>query len=287
MKKKLGIVTIFLCFLFASNFLFAQRNLFKPSIEFAKYLSNKKLYKESNYVLNSMLNADSNSDKKDSIYFLLGNTYTAIDSFTKANECYFLVSKTSSLFNIANYKVAINFLKNNKIDSVTATLKNFDTNNITAKEYSCLINNAVAIKQKKYNNYDSIFVNNSNNILIQSVNKNIAVSYQKTIHYKHKSPFIAGALSAALPGLGKLYAGKPGEFLGSLLPLTAMFFLCKEAYKNDGAASVPFIGLATVSTIFYIGNIYGSAVSIKARNNQFYNKINNEVLVSLDFPFGK
>ena len=69
--------------------------------------------------------------------------------------------------------------------------------------------------------------------------------------------------------------------------MTAMFFLCKEAYKNDGIKSVPFIGLTSIATVFYLGNIYGSIMSVKASNNNFYNKSNNEILVSLDIPLGK
>lgn len=73
-----------------------------------------------------------------------------------------------------------------------------------------------------------------------------------------KNPFCAGVLSALVPGLGKMYAGKPGDGLFSLLTIGIFGGMAAYGFYEEGVSSVKAWIYASIGGIFYLGNIYGS-----------------------------
>lgn len=221
---------------------------------------------------------------RDSANFYLGVNFYISSRLNNADYCFSLVSNKSNLYNLSVFRRLVIAINLNQQDSIHFLISKLDYTKKDAAIYAELIRKAnSALFQNPLTNASTSndFIQNDSTITM--LNNCIA----KRNLFKPKSAFVAGTLSAILPGLGKVYNKKSGEFLGTLLPMAAMFFLCKEAYKNDGIKSVPFIGLTGIATVFYLGNIYGSIMSVKASNNNFYNKSNNEILVSLDIPLGK
>lgn len=283
--RKVVLVIIFIeVFGLGSKKIFAQINSVNPSINFSTYLTNKKLYSESIYVLQLLLNNTTDSLIKDSANFYLGINFTLTDRTKNADYFFSLVSNKSDLYNLSVYRRLVIATKLNHQNTISNLIPKLDYTKPEAKIYANLIKKAnTALYQTDI--IDDTINNNSN--LNDTTTNILNKCIEKRNFFKPKSALVAGALSAIVPGLGKIYNKKAGEFLGTLLPIGAMFFLCKEAYKNDGVKSVPFIGLTSIATVFYLGNIYGSIMSVKASNNNFYNKSNNEILVSLDVPLGK
>jgi len=74
----------------------------------------------------------------------------------------------------------------------------------------------------------------------------------------HRSPMLAALLSSALPGSGKVYAGRPADGLYSLL-VTGSSVLVAASYGQDEKWTRAGLFGAT-GLFFYLGNIYGSAV---------------------------
>ncbi len=96
-----------------------------------------------------------------------------------------------------------------------------------------------------------------------------------------RDPVLAGALSALLPGAGKLYAGRPTDalfslgFIGSLVVLSALNF------SHEGIGSVRGWTYGSLALVFHAGNVYGAVVAaeefnrggddlVEARARKFY-----------------
>ena len=93
--------------------------------------------------------------------------------------------------------------------------------------------------------------------------KKLRGDFLKYKKYSHRSPLLAGALSAAVPGLGKLYAGRKHSFMITLLTNIANGVQAYESVDKLGIKhpfSIFSIGLFSV---FYAANIYGSYHDMK------------------------
>jgi len=99
-----------------------------------------------------------------------------------------------------------------------------------------------------------------------------------------RSPLLAGLLSAAVPGLGKVYAGKPAEGVAGFLYLAVMGATTWDFYRGAGPRSALFILSASVTGIFYLGNIAGSATAVRRQNKEFNHEMDQRILFDLHIP---
>jgi tetratricopeptide (TPR) repeat protein len=95
--------------------------------------------------------------------------------------------------------------------------------------------------------------------------------------YKHS--IIAGFLSAILPGTGKMYCKLYSDGFFSLALIGGTGWLAYDGFHRGGINSVKGWFLGTLSGIFYLGNIYGSAVAAQNYNR----RIENELLAKISF----
>jgi tetratricopeptide (TPR) repeat protein len=82
-----------------------------------------------------------------------------------------------------------------------------------------------------------------------------------------KKPWVAGAASALLPGLGKAYTGRWRDGAVSLLFVSVNGFVAYQSFARNGISSPYGWIFGTLSTSFYIGNIVGSSKAAKKYNN--------------------
>lgn len=108
--------------------------------------------------------------------------------------------------------------------------------------------------------------------------------YQALLDVPVRSPFIAGLLSAAVPGLGKVYAGKTGEGIAGFLYTLSFGATAYDFYRGAGPQSALFIISASVAGIFYIGNIWGSMVAVNRIKQEFHYEIDQRILFDLHIP---
>jgi hypothetical protein len=95
----------------------------------------------------------------------------------------------------------------------------------------------------------------------------------------YKNSKIAGFLSAILPGTGKMYCKLYSDGFFSLALIGGTGWLAYDGFHRSGISSVKGWFLGTLSGIFYLGNIYGSAVA--AQNYNLH--IENELLAKISF----
>jgi hypothetical protein len=101
---------------------------------------------------------------------------------------------------------------------------------------------------------------------------------------KSKSPLLAAGLSAVLPGAGKIYAGKRAEGIISFVQVAAFGLVAWENYHKAGVESARFIVSASVFSLFYIGNIWGSYFSVSIKKNERRNEIKQAILFNMHIP---
>lgn len=99
-----------------------------------------------------------------------------------------------------------------------------------------------------------------------------------------KSPAAAAALSAIIPGTGKIYAGELGEGLSSLVVIGSMAAITAENWVKNGPTNWKTILFGTISAAFYIGNIYGSYISVSIHNNDLRNAQDTAILYHIHIP---
>jgi outer membrane protein assembly factor BamD (BamD/ComL family)/TM2 domain-containing membrane protein YozV len=98
-----------------------------------------------------------------------------------------------------------------------------------------------------------------------------------------KSPLVAGAMSALIPGSGHIYAGHYGDgitafFLNGLFIAGTVVAIRQENYAVAGIVGV--IGLP-----FYIGNIYGAANAATKYTLGVKKDLRGKIAISLDYHF--
>lgn len=98
-----------------------------------------------------------------------------------------------------------------------------------------------------------------------------------------RSPFLAGVLSTIVPGAGRLYTGRIGDALNSLLTVGIAGWQAYDGFHRDGISSAKGWTLGTLCGIFYIGNIYGSVISARVYNQD----VEDEFLatISVELPY--
>lgn len=98
-----------------------------------------------------------------------------------------------------------------------------------------------------------------------------------------RNPFVAGFLSAILPGAGRFYTGRTGDAITSLMVVGLTGWQAYDGFSRDGITSVKGWTFGTISGAFYLGNIYGSVISARVYNHT----VENEFLttLSIELPF--
>ena len=98
-----------------------------------------------------------------------------------------------------------------------------------------------------------------------------------------RSPFLAGVLSTVVPGAGRLYTGRVGDALTSLIIVSLTGWQAYDGFRRDGLSSAKGWTLGTLSGIFYVGNIYGSVISARVYNRH----VADEFLttLSIELPY--
>lgn len=115
--------------------------------------------------------------------------------------------------------------------------------------------------------------------LLQLADYNTSSFYSiadKYSRFRAKSSLAAASLSL-VPGLGKVYLGYPYQGISSLLVNTLLFAQMAESFHVAGPKSIRFGLTASVFTVFYIGNIYGSYIAARKQTLSFYHQIQHEI----------
>ena len=99
-----------------------------------------------------------------------------------------------------------------------------------------------------------------------------------------KSPVLAAAASAVVPGLGKVYAGRTAEGVAAFLTVGSLAAITAENWAKYGIKDWKTILFGALGTVFYIGNIYGSYISVSIQNNELRDAQDTAILYHIHIP---
>ena len=102
--------------------------------------------------------------------------------------------------------------------------------------------------------------------------------------YKDKSPWLAGAMSAVIPGSGKIYAGDLRSGVSTFLIVGALGAMAAESWAKLGIKDWRTITLSSLFGIFYTANIYGSALSVSLTKQAYEDAQKATLLFDLRIP---
>ena len=273
----------FFLFLHFLSFAFAQ----SPSeeIHFAQYLINNKQFHDAIYILKKEINNKTEATTSDSINYYIGWSYFNL-KVLDSSFIYFSKVLSGPFYHQASFYAVFNkaFLKKTsdakaKLDSIhldndssLTKLRNF--------EFA-----GIALLERDYEEYEKHSKNFSYNYFpLADEEKKTTDYYSQLKRVKRKSPFLAGAMSAVLPGSGKFYAGYKGQGIAALMTVGVLGISAAECYYRLGYKSPQFITFGSLFAIFYVGNIWGSTLSVKLAREHKYHEIDDEILFNMHIP---
>lgn len=236
-----------------------QINFSSPEniLKFADYLFCEKDYLRAVDEYNRYLNLE----QKDTVLFKLALSSARIGNNSAAFDLYDKLLKNSSFEDIVRLEIAkLNFRNRDfsKLDEIAG-----DPDFLESKYYPSI----------RILNYLTFFFNDQlikidqeefTAIFPEYSRQSIMEFYERKVYPPHKNPVFAAILSTVVPGVGKIYTGHYGDGITAFI-LTGL--LSYTSYSNFKAGH-DFRGwlFAGLGGIFYLGNIYGSAVSAQIRN---------------------
>lgn len=102
--------------------------------------------------------------------------------------------------------------------------------------------------------------------------------------HSKKSPLLAGFLSAVVPGTGKMYAGRFGEGVSAFLTVGTLGAITGEQWYKHGFKDWRTLVAGSLCAVFYLGNIYGSYMSVSIENDERIASDNLLILYHLHIP---
>lgn len=287
--KALSLIYIFV---FLQCFSFSQKDssIFLNDFNFIIHLTKNKLFDEAERERENIFkNKNITQAYKDSINYFMGMNYFNEKQFVRSKKLFLEISDTPLFYYKSIYLASTIDLDKNQLDSAARILTSIEqTNNTDLNELNMFEQLGVKLLKRDYYAFDSL--SNSlvfANKLLESEYSNLKNYYKIDRNIKRKSPLVAGLLSAIVPGMGKVYAGNTGQGLASFLSCGLFGAIAFENSFRLGYTHPQTLFFMGVFGAFYIGNIWGSAVSVQAIKNekQLENKYN--ILVSLKLPISK
>jgi len=259
--------------------------------EFLLYLNGAEQHEDfDNYGDKLLLREGLTAGQKDTLSYVIGITNFQRKRFEKSAFHLSAVSDSSIFFIKSYFYKAISFseLKDYKkalglLDEYELSSMGNDINSLKLHEQS-----GIALLMRDYTAFDTLSKSfNATDTSLQSEHRLQLQYAEKLKTLKRKSPVVAGALSAVIPGLGLVYSGNNGQALSSFIRVAAMGALSIESLSKLGPTHPQFIAFASLFSFFYIGNIWGSALSVQIRQNEQTKELDHNIMVGLHIPVDK
>ncbi len=275
-------------FLLISQCVFSQQpNSMQDEYRFIQHLDARGNSKEALYLLDQF-SADGVS-YQDSINYLKGWILYGMKDLEASSFYLTKVMPRSRFFEKSNFFGAYNFAylgRTQKSKELISSFENHDSPEIKAMSNFQLA--GISLLDRQLETFTSLAEKFSGQYSYLIVEEQNLVSYhERILAHKHKSAFVAGMLSVAVPGLGKIYAGKTSEGISSLLYVGALTAVSLDLYNRLGNQHPLFYISAALTSVFYVGNIWGSAAAVKRQNIEFNYEIDQRILLDMHIPLRK
>ena len=259
----------------------------RESLKFVLYLISTELFEDAQYVLQQM-QSDSISEMslRDSVSYYAGWIHYFNQNFEIAITSFTTIDSASDMLYASAFYNAICHVQLDSLDNAKQILEKINVSGNEDIFYLKLLQlRGIALLQRDYQSFDSISsMVQTPSFLTKTEMEEMSTYALDMRSYKRKSPWIAGLLSALIPGLGKLYAGYRGIPFGAMYMTIPLGAIAAESLILAGVASVQFIALGALFGVFYVGNIWGSVLSVYAKENEFYEELDHNIEFDMHTP---
>lgn len=253
-------------------------------VNFIRYLIGRGDYRESLLLLERLV--PQNSHQTDSLNYLTGWVHYQQKSLDLSAEYLLEVSKESPVYHKSHFFAAYNLAHTGNTGRAKTVLEMTEagTGNLH-QALKRLQLGGIALLERDYGQYRSHAGGFSGNHHVTAAEeKQMEDHYGQLRSRRPSSPFLAGMLSAAVPGLGKIYAGKPAEGVAGFLYVAALGLTAFDFYRGSGPDSVLFVLSASAAGAFYVGNIVGSVTAARRINQEFNHEMDQRILFDMHIP---
>lgn len=101
---------------------------------------------------------------------------------------------------------------------------------------------------------------------------------------KRRHAGVAALLSGIVPGAGKVYAGRTGEGVASFLTVGSLAAITAENWNKHGLKDWRTIVAGGLCATFYLGNIYGSYISVSIEKDERTKAEDSLIIYHLHIP---
>jgi hypothetical protein len=95
-------------------------------------------------------------------------------------------------------------------------------------------------------------------------------------------PFVAGLLSAVVPGAGRVYSGRTAEGIYSFILFSLAAWQSIDGFHDDGRESIKGWTAGSIGIVLYAGNVYVSFATAKKVRAARMREVMDEVDQILD-----
>lgn len=221
----------------------------------------------------------------DSIDFLKGYTYYSARLLDSSAACFDRVGEGSPLFAEAMFFASLTNAHQGRYslsEQYLSRVPETDGRMLNLKRFEMA---GVGLLKRDYTAFDSCFA------LLDTADFRLATEAADLMRVRgelvarnRRSPWVAGTLSALVPGLGKVYAGNLGEGVAAFLMTGSMAAVTAENWVKEGPLNWKTIAAGLLTTVFYVGNIYGSVATVKVNLSDFNNRNDVQILYDIHIP---
>jgi len=251
---------------------------------FANYLLKKGNY--SDITLIKQLDMGHNTTHQlDSLNYYFGWAYHNLQDLEKSNTSFLSVSPESAFYNSSRFFACWNHYYLGKPDQGLNYLSQIKPASNVEKELHHMFTLSGKLLQRHTVASDSLlsFIGESQLIYLPQWER-MKIHNTRLAGFEPKSFALAGALSGILPGLGKIYTRQKGAGVSSFLTVGTMAVITIENGIKTGWQRWNTIIAAGIFSLFYVGNVYGSIVSVKIYRQRFLDEIDRAILLDINIP---
>ena len=221
----------------------------------------------------------------DSIDFLRGYVYYSAKMLDSATASFDRVSEASPLFDEATLFAAVADAHLGHYEQATVRLAHVGANDASAANLARHELAGMRLLQRDFDAFDAVMPT------VDTTDYRLATEAADMWRLRNEMaarrvcrPWVAGTLSALVPGLGKVYAGNVGEGIAAFLVTGSLAAVTAENWIKEGPANWKTITAGLLSTLFYVGNIYGSVATVKVSLADFNQRNDVQILYDIHIP---
>ena len=283
-------ISFSLLFLIVSFSCFSQLSSYNldNDINFILYLGQNGQYSDIEFYGDKLIKQDYlNNSQKDSINYIIGFINFNRSNFDKSIHYFSNVSEQSMFFPKSTFYSELCYIEKGEFKSAYNHLNTtqLDRNNKLLLQLNSFELAGLSLLNREYATFDSLSNTfSTTNSVLDNEQQYLKKDYLDIKNLKMKSPLLAGTLSAIIPGLGLAYAGNRGQALSAFIRVVSLGALTTETYVKLGPKNPQFMISAALFSFFYVGNVWGSVLSVQIIKNEKLKEIDHNVVVGLRIP---